>query len=64
MGTLTAFLPKRRGRIEQMDWMGKMAFCGTNRVTKNHADKIISIRCIRGKQMRFYASSRAGQDIF
>ncbi len=23
MGALTAFLPKRRGRIEQMDWMGK-----------------------------------------
>ena len=23
MGALTVFLPKRRGRIEQMDWMGK-----------------------------------------
>jgi hypothetical protein len=64
MGALTAFLPKRRGRIEQMDWTGKRLPAEPTAWHKNNADKMISIRCIRRKQMRFYASLNAGQAVF
>ena len=64
VGALTAFLPKRRGRIEQMDWTGKRLPAEPAAWYKNNADKMISIRCIRRKQMRFYASLNAGQAVF
>ena len=52
----------RSHRTDGLD--GQEASCGTDSAAENHTDKIISIRCIRRKQMRFYASPNAGQAIF